>query len=254
MHRLPSPASAASPLCRGRTPATALSGVWLAAPLALSAAGCLITSTPDFPAPTHTRPFLLADTADPPPDHVVILQGKTPMPMQFKVDVVSQDNPAGTGSFENVFAFLYIDYGVIPPGSDLPYFDAIQSDNSLDSASLDTKSPRQLTVTWRPTPPDAVSAGCHTATLVASHHFDPAGSHCWSCDDDFTSITWQVLQCDGSPSDCDTLPLPGDVDGGVCPTAMGQPGTRQTCHDFHVLQQMQGKPSTCPEDLDGGAP
>jgi hypothetical protein len=213
--------------------------------LGMSTIGCLITSTPDFSPPQHTAPFLFASTALPPADEVLIVSGTDPAEKTFTANFVSQDDPSG--DFSIVKAVLYIDYGISIEGSDQPYRWAIRSDVLLQQPGSLNQT-RQLSVTWNQNP-YFVSEGCHTAMLVATHVLDQAGPLCWSCDDDFTSITWQVLRCTGSGSDCQALPLPGDTDGGVCPTAPGQLMAGNSCTALH-----KKRGATCPETTDGGAP
>jgi hypothetical protein len=210
----------------------------------MSTAGCLITSTPDFSPPQHTAPFLIASTAKPSADQVVILDSAYPGEKVFSAEVMSQDDPAGgAGQFQNVKVRLYIDYGITDPSQ--PYFYAIHSTSELTPGTID-QTGRNVNVTWQwSTKSYAVDRGCHTATLIVSHAFDDQ-PECPTCDNDASTITWQVLQCDTTTTkdDCNSLPLPGTM--GACPT---QSQMTNTCAAFHKAQSSQ-----CPDTTDGGAP
>jgi hypothetical protein len=245
MDRLPSSSSSACPLCRDRTLATALSGAGVAALVAMSTAGCLITSTPDFTAPQHTAPFLIASSAKPAADQVVTLDAAYPGDEVFSADVMSQDDPAGgMGQFQTVHVLLYIDYGITFPGLSQPYRYAIHSTSELPSGTID-QTGRNVSVTWAWSGgPYSVDRGCHTATLIVSHGFDQA-PECPTCDDDASTITWQILRCDTTTQkdDCNDLPLTAT---GACATQSQMPNSCRAVH------QMMG--STCPDTTDGGAP
>src|SRR6185437_3532785 len=98
------------PSPRPPSPATVLALGLLAVP----AIGCVITDTPQFQTPQHTRPFLIAASASPDITTVVPLNlDDSSQSVTFSADVISQDDPTGSaGQFQNVNAWLYIDYGV----------------------------------------------------------------------------------------------------------------------------------------------
>jgi hypothetical protein len=210
--------------------------------LIMSATGCLITDAPQFQAQQHTAPFLVASSADPDPRSVVLWDTIDP-PMAgqtFSADVISQDDPAGSADlFTQVGARLYIDYG-LSAGVGLPPFRYVLGDSMLPSGgTLDETSGRRISVTWYPS--YTVETGCHTATLVVSHIFDEMG--CPACDDDFSTLTWQVLACAESNDTCNALPVSG--------TAGCLPAPLTSCETFHAQSDA---PSTCPGiTADGGA-
>jgi hypothetical protein len=211
--------------------------------LAMSTAGCLITSTPQFNAQQHTAPFLVASGADPDPRQVVVVDDAN-FPMYgsvvFKAEVISQDDPAGsTGAFQSVSSHLYIDYGFnAEPGEPFAY--NLQG-TVVDPGTLQQTTGRVLSAAWFPTQ-YSVSPGCHTATLVASHIFDaPLG--CPACSDDYSMITWQVLRCNSAlAGNCASVPVPPDSE--ACPAIT------TSC----TAVQAEGGASSCPESADGGAP
>jgi hypothetical protein len=218
--------------------------------LAMSTTGCLITSTPQFKPLQHTKPFLIARYADPPVSMVQMVNIADPGSVQFSAEVISQDDLAGSsGPFQTVSAWLWIDYGDRNCSGD-PFRWAFPSTMpALLPSSLD-QTERNVSVTWfEGSYP--VEAGCHTATLVASHKFEPNG--CPSCDDDYTMITWQVLGCNPSTDGCASLPV---SEGAGCAAwlnsvspNMGCAPPSATCEEYHMTH-----PSTCPEQMDGGAP
>jgi hypothetical protein len=209
----------------------------------MSTAGCLITDPPQFTAQNHTGPFLVPSSADPDPRAVVVIDdvGLGLGAETFSADVISQDDPAdSSGQFQKVNSRLYIDYGFTAgPGQPFRF---VIGGSSVDPGTLDQTSGRRVTSTWFASS-NPVDSGCHTVTLVASHIFD-AVPECPVCDDDYSTITWQVLRCDSSiPHDCEQLPITGTTG---C-AALGN----NTCEQVHA-QSDAG--SSCPELVDGGAP
>jgi len=195
--------------------------------LVAPATGCVITDTPQFQVPQHTAPILVASTASPPLGQVVILDLDSMNSVQFGADVISQDDPAGSGGqFTTVFAELYVDYGAPPQGAkNQPYYGLpFGGGVALQNGTLDQTTGRFIWANWVPAdvlPPE----GCHTATLVASHGFDTSPG-CPRCDDDYSMLTWTVLACrvsakPGMPGNCYDLPVTGATGGGVsCPNPM----------------------------------
>jgi hypothetical protein len=211
--------------------------------------GCLMTSTPQFKAQEHTAPFLKEATAS--PDLRAVVKIDTAyitqfQPFDFSADVVSQDDP--TGPFSQVFSYLYLDYGQTEiPGQ--PFLLPIPGNELSPGGTLDQTTPRRVTGTYRVGDPVDLSLGCHTATLVVSHHFD-TGSECPSCPDDYSLLTWQVLRCNsGAPGGhgCDDLPVTGTA---ACPAQiMTMPSS---CPAIQAAQD--GGTANCSALTDGGTP
>jgi hypothetical protein len=203
-----------------------------AALLALSATGCLITDTPQFQAAQHTAPFLVASTALPDLRQVLMLDVTQQMSQIFQADVISQDDPAGSGGdFTMVGANLYIDYGSFNQAPGRPFRYIIQGNTLAAGGTLDETTGRSVSATWFSS--YVVSPGCHTATLVVSHVFD-AATGCPACADDYSALTWFVVACDTAT--CAELPVGATM--GACPAAP-------------TLTSCVGE-STCPENADGG--
>jgi hypothetical protein len=219
----------------------ALAALPCAALLATSATGCLITDSPQFQVPAHTAPFLVAATALPDVRNVVVVDSASPNfddGYQFQANVISQDDPAGSGdAFTTVHSNLYIDYGLGEvPG--LPFRYVIPGTDLAAGGTLDETTGRTVTATWYPQL-DSVADGCHTATLIASHIFvDPSG--CPACDNDYSTLTWLVLACDSSMmGSCDPLP-----------TMMGE--CLESPHLTTCASALADAGSQCPESTDGG--
>lgn len=170
--------------------------------------GCLITDPPQFKPPKHTRPFLDPTTADPPLQPVFKIDGKlgvsAPVNIEFSAFVTSQDD-TGDGAFNEVQTRLYIDLGFKSPFDPLTPFRQVHGGSTLASGSLD-QGGRLVSATWHLLNQD-VTPGCHRATLVVSHMFDQ--TPCPVCEDDWSSITWQILRCDDSNGDCAEMPIKG---------------------------------------------
>ncbi len=206
----------------------------------MSTTACLITDPPQFTATQHTAPFLVPSSAFPDARSVVILDISNSQTAIFSAEVISQDDPAGsTGQFQDVQSRLYIDYGFSPgPGQPFRY---VLPGTTLSPGTIDETTGRRVTANWFANSPP-VDPGCHTATLVASHIFD-AVPECPACNDDFSTITWQVLSCDSSVGGCASLPLTTPMTG--CPSLA------DTCE----LEQAESDAgSSCPETTDGGSP
>ncbi len=195
----------------------ALARRWLL-PVALGMAnmGCLMTSTPQFTAQEHTAPFFVESTASPDPRAVVKIDtaafdSEFPA-FVFSADVVSQDDP--TGPFSQVFSYLYLDYGQTTiPG--FPFLYPIQGNPLAPGGTLEQTTPRLASATYTVGAPLDLSFGCHTATLVVSHHFDQGLVPCPTCANDYSMLTWPLLRCDSNQSPgCDDLPVSG---ASACP-------------------------------------
>lgn len=173
----------------------------------LMSTGCLITDPPQFKPAKHTRPWLNPITADPDPQSVLVIDGKTGEipPITFSAEVSSQDDDTGDGLFQRVETQLYIDLGFNGMFDPLTPYAQVHGGTRLEPSSLD-QTGRRVSATWHLTTQD-VAPGCHRATLLVSHLFDTIP--CPVCPDDFTAITWQILRCDRSNGDCDKLPVEG---------------------------------------------
>ena len=167
--------------------------------------GCVITDPPQFQDPTPTIPFLILP--DPDPGKVVVvdstLLATTNSEIDFSAEVMSQDDPADAG-YATVTAHLFIDYGYTLPNGN-PYRYDIPNPY-VSSGTIDQTSGRRARFQWFPSV-YAVDPGCHTATMVVSHKFDDFS--CPTCDSDSSAITWQILRCDATQSNCDDLALAG---------------------------------------------
>jgi hypothetical protein len=208
--------------------------------------GCLITDPPQFKPAKHTRPFLA--NPDPDPGKVLAVDSQlienTQSVLKFSADVFSQDDPADPSApsdFENVYAYLYIDYGYTGgPGDDLQPFRYYFGKRPLDPGTIDQTN-RRVSIEWHPNV-QRVDPGCHNAVLVVSHVFDDIP--CPACSDDVATITWPLLRCDSTLHTCDNLPVTG-------PTSCK--GLTNSC--AAVRQKLGDSALACPSDqADGGSP
>ena len=220
-----------------RFAAVARSSLAVAA-LAMTCAGCIITDPPQFNPPKHTRPFLVESTADPNPNLVLAVDSQqilsTQRTLTFSAEVVSQDDPSSTSTptdFQQVRGRLYIDYGL--EGSQ-PFVFSFGSTNRLDPGGTIEETGRRISASWSPGDHQDVSLGCHTVTLIVSHIFDEGG--CPVCDDDFSTLTWQILRCDMNVDHCQDLIVSG---AGSCE------GLTNSCV---AVREMEGSNAeACPE-------
>ena len=208
--------------------------------------GCLITDPPQFNPPRHTRPFLIEATADPDPKSILTVDTQllptTQSAEEFSAEVVSQDDPSSTTmstDFQQVTGWLYIDLGFDQGDGKQPYRLAFPG-SSIPAGGTLEQTGRRIRATWRPGS-QIVDPGCHTATLIVSHRFDDIP--CPVCDDDFSSITWQILRCDRSADGCKELPVHGDHS---CE------GLTNSC--AVVRAKLGAAALTCSEHADAGAP
>ncbi len=211
----------------------------------MSSTACLITDAPTYKAPDHTKPYLDPASADPSTRDVVIVDSvelaTTSVLKSFSADVQSQDDPAdSTGLFREVQTRLYIDYG-FKGNPQAPWRYAFSGNTLPPGGTLDTSTGRRVSASWAPGL-NIVERGCHTATLVVSHMFQDV-NNCPKCEDDYSTITWQIMRCDKSkPGDCESLPLTGDESCAALTTS---------CEEFNAKHDA----GTCPEETaDGGAP
>ncbi len=202
--------------CRGQAPApraglASTAGRMARASLALSmiamlAASCLITDVPQFEDEEQTAPKLLRSTASPDPREIVVITGERQI---FSAQVESA-NDLG----QPIGVRLYVDYGVENEAAQLPYQD--QSSFAPVPASsgaqegpiqpfpsappLPGAPPRLATATWYQSSPNLLT-GCHTFTLMVSHHFDDA-TNCPEELADSDEITWIAFICPAG-QECD---------------------------------------------------
>jgi hypothetical protein len=214
---------------------------WLGmAVLAMSHAGCLMTSTPQFKAEQHTAPFLVEATALPDTREAVVIDMTDSMslPRDFGAEVVSQDDP--TGPYSVVSSEIVFDYGFTKFAGGPPFLDARNGTQALPG-TLDETTGRRVTARYFGQPP--LDLGCHTVTLLAAHQFDVT-SGC-PCPNDYSMITWQVLVCNSSMGNCANIPLSGM---GACPLATSQV-TATNCEQF-----LADAGSSCPSPADVSGP
>jgi hypothetical protein len=205
-------------------------------------AGCLMTATPEFKAQQQTAPFLVDSTAIPDLGQVQIVMGHPAgHQIPFSADVVSQDDPAGAG----VSSAVLIDYGV----ANWPYPARDKSAGTqVPPGTLDQTQPRELSATW--TLQGGESLGCHTVSLVASHHLE-LQSDCPCFENDYSMLTWYVLLCDpGTPGSCDALPTSGDT---ACPLQNSPADGGTNCAEY-VGAPDGGAAAYCAQFADGGTP
>jgi hypothetical protein len=180
--------------------------------LAMATPACLVTSTPSFDPPKQTRPFLVPSSADPDPRGVLIVDSlNLPTSVDFTANVISND------ADEKVELRLYFDYGNTNVAGQ-PFWKSI-SPPSLPASTMDETSRPPAKARWFPGLDDP-GFGCHTVTLVASHHFDET-VQCPVCRNDSSQITWPMFRCD-SRKPMDT---PCSVDFSACAA------WKDTCHE-----------------------
>jgi hypothetical protein len=188
---------------------------------------CLVTSTPDFTPPTQTRPFIIPSSADPDPRAVKVLDDVDPDAMgtiDFKAQIVSDDQ------LEQVAFQVYIDYGVANPVTSQPFLVQDSNVRPLPASTMQETKPR---IADAKVPPQIIAFGCHTVTLMASHHFD-ALTGCPSCANDSSFVTWPVYHCNSSSGPpCDPVDFAKcTVHTGLvsCPAEpAADPGAVSTC-------------------------
>jgi hypothetical protein len=174
---------------------------------------CLVTSTPSFDPPKQTRPFLVPSSADPDPRGVLIVDSlNLPTFFEFTADVVSND--AG----EDVELKLYLDYGSTNVAGQ-PFLRSVGNRKSLPASTMDQTNRPPAKLRWYPGIQD-VGFGCHTFTMMASHHFDET-LECPVCRNDSSQITWPMYRCDSSKP----MDTPCSVDFSACTVFT------DTCHE-----------------------
>lgn len=121
------------------------------------AAGCLVTDDSEFTSPARTPPFLNARNAVPDPRRLVVVDDDSPGPVDFTVNVRSEDQGAPlelrlVASWPSVDGTLA--RTIVPSGT-------FSSDDRTVSIRWDPRTPLRT----------ALPSGCFPLTLVASHSF-----------------------------------------------------------------------------------
>lgn len=180
---------------------------------AMALPACLVTSTPSFDPPKQTRPFLVPSSADPDPRGVLIVDSvNLPVSIDFTANVVSND---GTDPIE---LKLFVDYGFTNIAGQ-PFRKSIGNAPALRPSVMDDTARPPAKARWFPGIDD-VGFGCHTITMMASHHFEDT-LECPVCRNDSSQITWPIYRCDSSrPMD-----TPCSVDFSACTVFT------DTCHE-----------------------
>lgn len=179
---------------------------------AIGLAGCLVTSSSDFPEPVQTRPYLRAATSSPRLDQLIVVRRSTGK-VTFSVELQSEDN--GQPVLARLVAGWPDTKGTlvktveVPPGT---FTDV-----------------RLVSLEWSPSSPvlttgEVLPVGCYPVTLIVTHQFNeltnqPARSE----DADF--LVWWLLMGDVKATDDAALGAVRAID---CPSAIklpaGQPG------------------------------
>jgi hypothetical protein len=212
-----------------------LARVWLLAFAVITvAAGCLITSTPQFTVQAHTPPFLLEAMANPIPGEIwtIDLAGQ-PSEQQFSAFVVSQDDP--TGAFSEIRSRLTVYFGTPLAPPSYPWIDDFHGTPLTQPGTLDMQRP--IEVKWR-FDPTSLQHGCYAVVLTAAHNFDEE-TDC-PCVGDFSQIYWQVWVCNTADNDCDELAVAS------CPVL-----TTNNCTEYTKFLEDGGQ--FCPASGTGGS-
>lgn len=152
-------------------------------------ASCLVTPTPDFQPAPRTAPFLIAESASPKLQGLLVVDGNEKS-IDFQALVRSEDGP------DKVQVRLFVDYGR-PRSENEPYQDFV-SGLRLAPSTLDDPTPRTAKASWSRR--GLITSGCHTFTLMVSHEFDD--NQCPADSDDASSLTWFAYLCEpGLPCD-----------------------------------------------------
>ena len=173
--------------------------------LAVAVSSCLVASQQDFSDPAPTAPRLVANTARPPLDSLLVVQqGDT---LHFRADVVSEDQQQ----------FLYVRLVANSAQNDALLIQRVEPNEPGHQE-------RQLAIDWNTLQPSVngvvLQPGCYTLKLLVSHGFAPfqnvpnqgfpdAGV---APQDDADFLVWFVLITD--PKD----PASGSVPAVSCPS------------------------------------
>lgn len=158
----------------------------------MTSASCLVTSSPEFEDPEQTPPELIAATAKPELQSILVIPAGEAV--TFSAEVRSAQDLG-----EDILVKLYVDYGVESAGQ--PFTNAI---NGAEVPVATAGQPRTASVRVSP---NALPPGCHTFTLMVSHAFDQL-TECPEDLDDSSHLTWHALVCDAT---------------GPCPPPLGDP-------------------------------
>lgn len=163
---------------------------------ALTCSACLIASVADFPAQQPTAPFLDGTRATPPVASLVTLEDDAPQ--TFATEVHSEDDGVP------LELLLIADWKT---DAELVLATAELAPASFDPARTVSLSFDPLAFT--PSGPK-LAVGCHTVTLIASHHFDRFAGTTPASADDSDVIVWYVALVDpkqpGAPASCPVAP------------------------------------------------
>jgi hypothetical protein len=166
---------------------------------AIAAPGCLVTETPTFTDPAQTRPFLLAETAEPDLREMVVITPEQNSAFPFRASFVSED------AAQDVEARLLLDYGVLNEFIDengdkllVPYVDSENAGGQASAARL-SDGPRPMKMRLQL---NGVTAGCHTVTMIVSHSFQGDIPGCPQDLEDSSQLTWQVFRCADPAAAC----------------------------------------------------
>lgn len=127
----------------------------------------------------------------------------SPTFFEFTANVVSND------ADEEVKLKLYFDYGFTNVAGQ-PFLRSVGNPKPLAPSTMDDTARPPAKLRWYPGIAD-VGFGCHTLTMMASHHFDDT-LECPVCRNDSSQLTWQLFRCDSrNPTD-----TPCSVDFSAC--------------------------------------
>ena len=163
----------------------------------MSSSACLVLSPPEYEKPEQTAPMLVAGEAFPDLRQTIYVYDDTPW-VEFGGAVLSED--AG----DPVQFAIFLDYGQ-RNAAGRPYRNVVYPFEPVSPGTL-ADGPRTFSSKlWYPSV-QTVSYGCHTATLMASHAFDPGV--CPASPDDASYLVWQVIRCPSSNECNDTCEPP----------------------------------------------
>lgn len=177
----------------------------LIAGLSFMCCSCLVLSAPEFEEPDQTPPFLIATAADPDPREFVLVLDEDKR-KDFGAAVLSEDRG------EPVQVALYIDYG-ISNAAGHPFFRSIAEFPEIPAGTM-AEGPRAVSTQWFLDTAN-VEPGCHSVTMIVTHHFDYR--NCPKRMSDSSQLQWKVLRC----ATTDTCPTIDPVKD--CPNSQENP-------------------------------
>jgi hypothetical protein len=199
----------------------------LAVAMTLFGSGCMVTDSPDFtPPPSQpSKPFL---TATSPPSWAVLRVHGVGSPTTYQLppfvfEVVSEDL-----NTEGLYAALVLDY----PGPDAEI--SLEGENHFPNYLFSSNAPfppghlDPTSIAGRPETaipngplPSDTKPGCHSVTLLVTHHFVPGPHVKPITPGDLGILTWwlDVEDLQGGPSTTDVAgclnaTITGSADGG----------------------------------------